>query len=225
MAEVARMAEEEIDKERLKALLRELLPELMAEGIVKTIKGGDHTYYLTNDRLHIAAATPRIQLEGTETGGKNLSIRENAGKIDLYDEAGAAVLAFLANTAKTVFTVPIPIPDSQQSGLAADSTGVKWTSAFKLKIDPTNLKSAVIRATWTASHTDSVTAIEVYDETAGSVLGSVSGNTGTNAEGSVSGFTAGNIVTVRLSVTTASATTGATTSLTYAVLELTYGSE
>lgn len=118
--------------------------------------------------------------------------------------------------------VPIPIPDSNQSGLAADSTGVKWTSNFKLKIDPNRVVSAVIRATWTASNTDSVTAIEVYDETASTVLGSVSGNTGTDMEGNVSGFTAGNLVTVRLNVTTASATAGATTSLTYAVLEITY---
>jgi len=34
------MTKEEMDREKLKALLRELLPELMAEGILKTIKGG-----------------------------------------------------------------------------------------------------------------------------------------------------------------------------------------
>lgn len=139
---------------------------------------------------------------------------------DIKDgEITASKLA--SNTIKIV--VPILIPDSNQTGLASDSTGVKWTSNFKFKVDPQNLKSAIIRASWTATATDSVVAIEVYDETAGAVLGSVSGNTGTNAEGSVTGFTAGNLVTVRLNVTTASATAGATTDLLYVVVELTYG--
>lgn len=121
-----------------------------------------------------------------------------------------------------VITVPIQIADSKQSGLAADSIGVKWTSDFVVTIPPKNVSSATIRASWTASDTDSVTAIEVYDEDAGSVLGSVSGNTGTDTEGSVSGFTSGNKVVVRANVTTASATTGATTDVVYAVLEIAY---
>lgn len=118
--------------------------------------------------------------------------------------------------------VPVQIVDSQQTGLAADSTGVKWTSDFVQKLAPQNINSATIRASWTASNTDSVTAIEVYDETTDSVLGSVSGNTGTDAEGSISGFTAGNSIIVRASVTTASTTGGATCDIIYAVLELTY---
>ena len=202
--------------------------------------------YLKNDQVHVAATTPKVHLEGTEVGASNLSIRENAGKVDIYDEttgtivmsdilahaarhaaggadalSGIAAAQLATDTIKIV--VPIAIPDSNQADLTAASTGVKWTSNFKVKIDPQNLKSAVIRATWTATNTDSVTAVEVYDETAAAVLGSASGNAGTNAEGAVTGFTAGNIVTVRLNVTTASATTTATTSLTYAVLELTYG--
>jgi len=176
--------------------------------------------YIKNDQVHIAASTPKIHLEGTEASAGNYSIRENAGVLEIYDEATASSKGTIR---PLTVSVPIAIPDSSQSGLAADSTGVKWTSAFKFKVDPQNLKSAVIRATWTASATDSETAIEVYDETGASVLGSVSGNTGTDAEGSVTGFTAGNLVTVRLNVTTASATSGATTSLSYAVLELTYG--
>lgn len=110
------------------------------------------------------------------------------------------------------------------TGLAADSTGVKYTSG-KFKIDTNGLKKAVIRATWTASATDSVTAIELYDETAGSVVGSISGNTGTDVESSdLSGsITDGDLFSLRVDVTTASATAGATTDVTYAILELTYG--
>jgi len=110
------------------------------------------------------------------------------------------------------------------TGLAADSTGVKYASG-KFKIDTNGLKSATIRATWTASATDSVTAIELYDETVAAIRGSVSGNTGADTEASV---TAGNIVdenlhSLRVNVTTASATAGATTAVTYAILELKYG--
>lgn len=230
---------------------------------------------LGNNEIHITGVNPKINMEGTEVNAKQLSIRENGGVIEIYDESTGTVVMILevhasrheqggedeinvdglhgtladpqppqshasthseggtdplsgitasqlaTDTIKIV--VPIAIPDSNQSNLAADSTGVKWTSNFKFKVDPQNLKSAVIRATWTASDTDSVTAVEVYDEGAATVLGSVSGNTGTDAEGTISGFTTGNLITVRLNVTTASATAGATTSLNYVVIELTYG--
>lgn len=303
-----------IDEEELKEKLRKILPEVLEEGL------GENTYYLTNDKLHLSASTPKTQLEGAETDGKNLSLRENAGVLEVYDEAsgakigsispdfytkadtpklhvegtetdagtysiredagkiiirdevGAADVAqidiatgnvellgdytidptvnkdtpavTLAGTetgAKTLSLkesagvaqvydegagarVSLPLsetpPDLPQSGLAADATGVKWTSVQKLKIDPSRVKSVTLRATWAATDTDSVTAIEVYDETATSVLGSVSGNTGTNSEGAISGFTAGNIVTLRANVTTLSATTGATTDVDYCLLEL-----
>ena len=110
------------------------------------------------------------------------------------------------------------------TGLAADSTGVKYTSG-KIKIDTNGLKSAKIRATWSASATDSVTAIELYDETAAVVRGSVSGNAGTDVESSdLSGvIVSGNLHSLRVNVTTASATSGATTDVTYAILELQYG--
>ena len=121
------------------------------------------------------------------------------------------------------FIVPLQLI-KDANNLSAGSTGVKYTSG-KFKINTNGLKSAIIRATWTASETDSVTAIELYDETSGSVVGSVSGNTGTDEESSdLSGsITSGDLFTLRVDVTTASSTTTATTSVEYAVLELTYG--
>lgn len=112
----------------------------------------------------------------------------------------------------------------EQSGLAADSTGVKYEGP-RFKVKTAGLKSAKIRATWTASHSDSETAIELYDVTAGSVVGSVSGNTGTDVESDdlKDGITEGNLLELRVNVTTASATSGATTDVKYAVLELEYG--
>ena len=109
------------------------------------------------------------------------------------------------------------------TGLAADSTGVKAESG-RFKINTSNLNSVTLRATWTASATDSVTAIELYDVTSGTVIGSVSGNTGTDSETSisVSSITSGDLFELRVEVTTASATSGATTDVNYGVLELEY---
>jgi len=111
-----------------------------------------------------------------------------------------------------------------QAGLAADSVGTKYSSGM-FKIDTDGLKSCTIRTTWTASHADSVTAIELYDETAGVIRGSVSGNAGIDVEGTVDVATIvdGNLHSLWVSVTTASATAGATTDVIYAILELTYG--
>ena len=127
-------------------------------------------------------------------------------------------------TANTIsFIVPLQLI-KDQTGLDAASTGVKYTSG-KFKLDTNGLKSAIIRATWTASDTDSVTDIELYDETAAAVVGSVSGNAGTDAESAdlSGGITSGNLHSLRVDVTTASATTTATTDVDYGILELTYG--
>jgi len=124
-------------------------------------------------------------------------------------------------------TIQIVIPIigiHDQTGLAADSTGVKYEGP-RFKINTRHLKSAVLRATWSASHSDSVTAIELYDVTDGAVRGSLSGNADTDAETSidVSALVDGNLHELRVNVTTASATSGATTDVDYAILELTYG--
>ncbi len=121
------------------------------------------------------------------------------------------------------FIIPLQLI-KDANGLAADSVGVKYTSG-KFKINTRHLKNAIIRATWTASAADSVTAIELYNVTDGSIVGSISGNTGTDLESSdlAGAITDGDMYELRVDVTTASATAGATTSVAYAILELTYG--
>jgi len=112
----------------------------------------------------------------------------------------------------------------ERTGLAADSTGVKYEGP-RIKLDKTQIKAITLRATWTASHTDSVTAIELYDVSAGKVIAKVDGNTGTDVEASVDlgNVTTGNLVEIRVNVTTASGTAGATTDVKYALLEIDYG--
>lgn len=76
-----------MDKEEIKKIIKEIIEE---EGI-EQLKVGKHTTYIKNDGIHCSASTPYIKLEGTETNAKNLSIRENAGYIEIYDEANAVL--------------------------------------------------------------------------------------------------------------------------------------
>ncbi|MBW2675115.1 MAG: hypothetical protein JRD89_17185, partial [Deltaproteobacteria bacterium] len=95
-------------------------------------------------------------------------------------------------------------------------TGVKLEGP-KVTINTRHIKSAKLRASVSASHTDSVTAVELYDATAGAVRASVSGNAFTDSEADVdvSSLVSGNLHQLRVNVTTASATAGATTDLLY----------
>jgi len=122
------------------------------------------------------------------------------------------------------FSVPFTPQDClNQTGLAADSVGVKFTSVVRYRLKARHLKKIVLRATWTASNTDSVTEVRVVGTVSGKIV-SVSGNTGTNAEGSATtGWSDGEYIYIEVAVTTASATAGATTDLVYAIVELEYG--
>ena len=120
-------------------------------------------------------------------------------------------------------TIPVSPADCvNQTGLAADTTGVKFTSNVKIKVNANYLKAIRLRASWTADHTDSVTEVRVVGTTTGTIT-SVSGNTGTDEEAEGTSFSDGELVYVEVAVTTASAATGATTSLTYAVIEFVWG--
>ena len=125
-----------------------------------------------------------------------------------------------------IFRIPVLIPDSTQTGLPADSTGIKWTSNFRLRWDKRHLKAVRIRATWTATATDSVTKIAVRDVTNGVDIVSVSGNTGTDAEAEatdLTNVTDGGLAEVYAEVTTASTTGGATFDIAYVIVELVIG--
>jgi len=122
------------------------------------------------------------------------------------------------------FGVPYTPQDClNQTGLAADSIGIKFTSVVRYRLRSKHLKKLILRATWTASHTDSVTRIKVMGTVSGEIA-AVAGNTGTHAEVSVTGgWTYGELIYIEVEVTTASATAGATTGLIYAIVELEYG--
>jgi len=122
------------------------------------------------------------------------------------------------------FSAPFTPQDClNQTGLAADSVGVKFASVVRYVIRTRNLKKLTLRATWTASHTDSVAEIRVIGSASGKIA-VLSGNSGTNAGVSaVTGWTDGEFIHIEVAITTASATAGATTDLVYAIVELEYG--
>ncbi|MHC1635360.1 MAG: hypothetical protein ACXQTS_01875 [Candidatus Methanospirareceae archaeon] len=114
-------------------LLREELNEQVAR---EGIKIGDRTFYIKNDQLHISASTPKVKLEGTEAEGKSLSLRENAGYIEIYDEdAGSTLLKMtheiLPNTDGAVF---IGSASLRCSGAFADLQ--VWNQTMKGKLLP-----------------------------------------------------------------------------------------
>jgi len=121
--------------------------------------------------------------------------------------------------------VIIPIPDSPQTGLAADSTGVKWTTAFKCKWKKGNISAVRIRASWTSSAGDSTIKIAIKDITNAADVVSVSGNSGTNQEAEttdLTNITDGGLFEVYAEVTAASGTAGATFDISYIVVEIDY---
>jgi len=188
-----------------------------------------------------------IKLIDTGSGGAERRIVSDGGHAKVYDDTGAEVMDIEAHASRHVsggddaisgltydqlasdtiiIEAPFPVPDSQQSGLAADSTGVKWTSVFKGRWNKRHLKKVRIRATWSASHTDSETKIAVKDINSGNDIVSVSGNAGTNQEAEATDLT--NVTDAKLfevyaEVTTASGTSGATFDVSYVVVELVYG--
>ncbi len=155
---------------------------------------------------------------------KDFTARYDATNDDfrIKDAVNAVDLFRLKKNTVVGYTVPVAPQDCiNQTGLAADSTGVKFTSVVRTKVDARYLKKIRLRASWTASHTDSVTEVRVVGTTTGTIA-SVSGNTGSDEEAEGTSFSDGELVYVEVAVTTASATAGATTDLTYAVIEFVY---
>jgi len=176
-------------------------------------------------RITVNDETKEVEIRDP-TGGLIMDIEKHADR-HLYgkdDEiSGLSYLQLAENT--IYFRIPVLIPDSTQTGLAADSTGVKWISKFKLKWDTRHLKGVRLRATWSCTATDAVIKIAIKDDTTGADIVTLSGNSGTNSESSVTApaVTSDGLATVYAEVTTASATSGATFNIDYVIVELEIG--
>jgi hypothetical protein len=177
-------------------------------------------------RIAVDDTTKRVEIrDATDTDIMDIEVHASRHVSEGADPISGLTYDQLA-TDTIVIEVPFPVPDSPQTGLAADSLGVKWTSAFKGKWNKRHLKKVRIRATWTATATDSVTKIAVRDAGTGADIVSVSGNAGTDQEveaTDLTNVTDGGLFEIYAEVTTASATAGATFDIVYIVVELVYG--
>jgi len=171
----------------------------------------------TSKRVEIRDASGNDIMDIEAHASRHVSGGDDAISGLTYDQLAADTI---------VIEAPFPVPDSQQSGLAADSTGVKWTSVFKGRWNKRHLKKVRIRATWSASNTDSETKIAVKDVNNNADIVSVSGNAGTDQEAEatdLTNVTDGGLFEIYAEVTTASGTSGATFDISYVVVELVYG--
>ena len=78
---------------RLFGLLRgELYVERLRakEAEVQKLKAGKRTVDIENEYIHISGTTPYVRFEGTETGGADKGIREDAGTLKIYDFSAAS---------------------------------------------------------------------------------------------------------------------------------------
>ena len=105
-------------------------------------------------------------------------------------------------------------PEGAQTGLAADTTGIKYEGAVTQTIDEKLITSGSdirLEAVTQSSAGDEDVTVEVYDDTAAVVADSVTiTGGGQTSKDITTSLTAGNTVHVRWNVTTASATSGAT---------------
>lgn len=182
--------------------------------------------------LRISKATPSLRLSGTETGAKDLSVRENAGKIEIYDNGTASVVMALESHASRhasdgadpiptgglvksqlavdTIRLEVPIPLGYiPTGLATDATGVKFEGKQHLLGADT---LACVKAAYFESDLQQLTGgtvgLELYDYTAAAVRASLSLSATSKRARSgdiLASLVSGNPVGVRFNVTVAGA--------------------
>jgi len=194
---------------------------------------------------------PAVRLTGTETNAKDLSIRENAGKTEIYDKATDSVVMtleshqsrhasggadeisgldytqFSADSIQLTLDIPI-VATFAGATVATDATGTPVWPHTTIKVDDAtlkHLKSAKLIVDYAWAGTADGT-IQLYDSTANAVRGESGTKTGGESseweEISVSNLVAGNTMVVRANITAAGAS-GETATLYRAILRLTLG--
>ena len=131
--------------------IEKIIEEILERKGVKILKVGNKTTYVTNDEVHIASATPKVHLEGTETGAANVSIRENAGGIEIYDEASASREYNLYPKKKATLTFTIPIGGGSATGSIDAATFGVSTIDYIVNFS-VNRKDPVVNDVYQASY-------------------------------------------------------------------------
>jgi len=90
--------------------------------------------------LHIRKEIPALRLEGLETGGADLSIRENVGKIEVYDNPAAAVIfADLVGHDHTGGVAGVQIDHANLIGVLADQHHDSLSTGYDINPNTINL--------------------------------------------------------------------------------------
>ena len=120
---------------------------------------------------------------------------------------------------------PIFIPDVPSS-LDISSTGIKWTSVYRFKIDKYSIYDLKLRASWTNTTTDAIIKIAVKDIISGNDVVSIAGNAMTDFESwnfDKSIISQDGLLEVYIEVTTATSNTaGGTVDVKYITIEPIY---
>ncbi len=123
----------------------------------------------------IEGDTPGVRLTGTETNGQDLTVRENTGKLEVYDNASAAVIGQLPYN----LVIPIPLLTDAISGSGTVA------AAERLYIDTGMLKN-VAEAYWEISYDASALtsngSAELLDVTDGETIDTITLTYGTSSE-------------------------------------------
>lgn len=212
-------------RRQFKSVLYQLIDKRIDQRLSQGIDVGTGTTSIRDDRVQITAQQPTLQLEGTEGSALNLSIRENAGQIELFDEAAAAVASawnlnplLEPNSLETVPGHVNLMPEGAQRSVAVDSTGYAYSGDFYALVESWMLDSErrvyLEGAYLESSAADEEVTLDIYDVDAGTVLTSPITFTADNRRArstDIKGnLTAGNQIQIRWDVTTASGTGGAT---------------
>lgn len=149
----------------------------------------------------------------TSTNGQPRVYRVNADNVYVRDNGSSwDVIGGVGASSRTMNLQP----EGAQTGLAADTTGVKYEGKMRQQIDSSlwiGDRSVYIEAATASSAGDETVTVEIYDDTGAVVADSmtISGGSPRARSSDISGsLTEGNEVHVRWNVSTASATSGAT---------------
>jgi len=195
------------------------LYDITGGAVRHAIRGTDG--FFLND-IAIEKNIPALRLKGTETGAKDLQIRENAGLIEIFDTGAGTKSRDFDGSCIRAGTVPkdalaanairleIPVPLGYiPTGLATDSTGVKFESKqYLVSSDLLACAKAAYFESDLQQLTGGTVALELYDYTAAVVMASLSLSATTKrarSDNILASLVAGNYVGVRFNVTTAGA--------------------
>lgn len=136
---------------KIRQFIRRIVREELNTRLEEGLDVGTGTTKIRNNRVHVTENQPKVQLEGTEAGGENISLRENAGSVEKYNETNAALDDAWSLSPKLE-------PGSIQNVTGLDSTDVLRDTTGSVVFTSAGTASASLTATGSTSTTTGTTA-------------------------------------------------------------------